>query len=515
MGGIVFSALPPIFFLRYSIMKKDMFNKKNQDEIVLDEETKNDVKKKPTAKKIFFAVVLIILAVIFAILGFCVVGGAFDNRPKCNVALADTVPQVNNLSEQASSNYSLEDISSYSKLFGVFINKSFKPTYAQCVEKDSFFGSFMDSTLSIDIQSTASDGFYSRYFNFAPSKLSNDVLSELGATFTLTSPVYALRCITAKNSDDMGSGFCYLIYNDIADYNNLINWELAPVLLFNSHVVTMFDLESIPKSDNTSVTYTPFVPSVTGMTSEMLSYWADFIYLSLSSIGGISQSDYDKVVSERDNATSAFNDYKTTISNQFSFVPEVFTSPTSSERLNRFFITSSTKLDVFVVDSNKSISDIIDVNGNLILPVEGITPNVDVSGVWQLLLPSVSFQGFVTICDVANLTPSKQGISPKGIICSYDSSNKKLTVFRDVVSFANSDLETSYKSLGASYQEFGTSIAQADRTATTEGIISVLESPVNFLKTVFNFEIFGINLSAVVFFVLSIIIVAFVIKKVV
>ena len=492
-----------------------MFNKKNQDEIVLDEETKNDVKKKPTAKKIFFAVVLIILAVIFAILGFCVVGGAFDNRPKCNVALADTVPQVNNLLEQASSNYSLEDISSYSKLFGVFINKSFKPTYAQCVEKDSFFGSFMDSTLSIDIQSTASDGFYSRYFNFAPSKLSNDVLSELGATFTLTSPVYALRCITAKNSDDMGSGFCYLIYNDIADYNNLINWELAPVLLFNSHVVTMFDLESIPKSDNTSVTYTPFVPSVTGMTSEMLSYWADFIHLSLSSLGGISQSDYDKVVSERDNATSAFNDYKTKISNQFSFVPEVFTSPTSSERLNRFFITSSTKLDVFVVDSNKSISDIIDVNGNLILPVEGITPNVDASGVWQLLIPSVSFKGFVTICDVANLTPSKQGISPKGIICSYDSSNKKLTVFRDVVSFANSDLETSYKSLGASYQEFGTSIAQADRTATTEGIISVLESPVNFLKTVFNFEIFGINLSAVVFFVLSIIIVAFVIKKVV
>lgn len=496
-------------------MKKDMFNKKNQDEIVLDEETKNDVKKKPTAKKIFFAVVLIILAVIFAILGFCVVGGAFDNRPKCNVALADTVPQVNNLLEQASSNYSLEDISSYSKLFGVFINKSFKPTYAQCVEKDSFFGSFMDSTLSIDIQSTASDGFYSRYFNFAPSKLSNDVLSELGATFTLTSPVYALRCITAKNSDDMGSGFCYLIYNDIADYNNLINWELAPVLLFNSHVVTMFDLESIPKSDNTSVTYTPFVPSVTGMTSEMLSYWADFIHLSLSSLGGISQSDYDKVVSERDNATSAFNDYKTKISNQFSFVPEVFTSPTSSERLNRFFITSSTKLDVFVVDSNKSISDIIDVNGNLILPVEGITPNVDASGVWQLLIPSVSFKGFVTICDVANLTPSKQGISPKGIICSYDSSNKKLTVFRDVVSFANSDLETSYKSLGASYQEFGTSIAQADRTATTEGIISVLESPLNFLKTVFNFEIFGINLSAVVFFVLSIIIVAFVIKKVV
>lgn len=496
-------------------MKKDMFNKKNQDEIVLDEETKNDVKKKPTAKKIFFAVVLIILAVIFAILGFCVVGGAFDNRPKCNVAFADTVPQVNNLSEQASSNYSLEDISSYSKLFGVFINKSFKPTYAQCVEKDSYFGSVAERSFGITVGSTCSNNLYNRSFTFSPFKFDNDMLSQIGATFTLSSPVYALSCSVVKDNDDFGTGFCYLIYNDVADYNKLLNWEFASVFLFNSPVVSMFDFLSIPKANDTSYTYSDFVPSVSGMTSEMLSYWADFIHLSLSSIGGISQSDYDKVVSERDNATFAFNDYKTTISNQFSFVPEVYTSPTSSERLNRFFITSSTKLDVFVVDSSKAISDIIDVNGNLILPVEGITPNVDVSGVWQLLFPSVSFQGFVTICDVANLTPSKQGISPKGIICSYDSSNKKLTVFRDVVSFANSDLETSYKSLGASYQEFGTSIAQADRTATTEGIISVLESPVNFLKTVFNFEIFGINLSAVVFFVLSIIIVAFVIKKVV
>lgn len=503
-------------------MKKDMFNKKNQDEIVLDEESKNDVKKKPTAKKIFFAVVLIILAVVFAILGFCVVGGAFDNRPKCNVALADTVSQVNNLSEQASSNYSLEDISSYSKLFGVFINKSFKPTYAQCVEKDSYFGSVVERSFHITVGSTCSNNLYNRSFTFSPFKFDNDMLSQIGATFTLSSPVYALSCSVVKDNDDFGTGFCYLIYNDVADYNKLLNWEFASVFLFNSPVVSMFDFLSIPKANDTSYTYSDFVPSVSGMTSEMLSYWSDFIHLSLSSIGGISQSEYDKVVSERDtailerdNATYAFNDYKTTISNQFSFVPEVYTSPTSSERLNRFFITSSTKLDFFVVNSNKAISEIIDVNGNLILPVEGITPNVEASGVWQLLFHTVGYHGFVVACDIAEITPSKLGTIPNGIICSYDSSNKKLTVFRDVVSFANADLETSYKSLGVSYQEFGTSIAQSDRTATTEGIISVLESPVNFLKTVFNFEIFGINLSAVVFFVLSIIIVAFVIKKVV
>lgn len=49
----------------------------------------------------------------------------------------------------------------------------------------------------------------------------------------------------------------------------------------------------------------------------------------------------------------------------------------------------------------------------------------------------------------------------------------------------------------------------------TNGIIDVIESPIEFLKTVFNFEIFGINIASVIFFVISVVIVAFVIKKVV
>lgn len=507
-------------------MKKDIQNKKESENIVLDEESQKDEKKKPTAKKIFGAVFLILLAVVFAVLGFCVVGGAFDGNTKCNVAYADSSGSgVIDLQSQASSNYTLENIAQYTSLYGVFVNKSFSMTYAQCVDKDSYFGSFGGESVEISITSTASDMFYNRYFSFSPSKITNDVLSQFGATFTLSAPVYGLRCVVAKNSDDFGTGFMTLICNDITDYNNLMNWtEFATAFSFNSPVVTVFDLDSIPKADDTSVTYSAFVPIVSGMDSSMLSFWSKFLYLSLPSIGvsGVSQSDYDIVVSERDtaiterdNAISEYNDYKSLLESQFSYVPEVYTNPSTSSMRDRVYINKDTEFAVFVVNANKSISDIIDVNGNLILPIKGLNDTSGTTGVWQQLFRLQGYHDFVSICNIAHLTPKDSAITPKGMICSYDIKNKRLTIWRNVVSFADADLQTTYEALGESYEDYGTSVTQADRKATTEGIISVLESPVNFLKTVFNFEIFGINLSAVVFFVVSIFIVAFVIKKVV
>lgn len=507
-------------------MKKDIQNIKDSENIVLDEESKKTVKKKPTAKKIIGAVFLILLAVVFAVLGFCVVGGAFDGNTKCNVAFADSsVADVTDLQSQASSNYTLENIAQYTSLYGVFVNKSFTMTYAQCVEKDSYFGALGSESIEISITSTASNMFYNRYFSFTPAKITNDLLSEFGATFTLTAPVYGLRCVVAKNSDDFGTGFMSLIYNDVSDYNNLMNWtDFSTAFSFNSPVVTVFDLVSIPKADDTSVTYSSFVPTVSGMDSSMLSFWSKFIYLSLPSIGssGISQADYDKVVSERDtaiterdNAISEYNDYKSLLESQFSYVPEVYTNPSTSSMRDRVYINKDTEFAVFVVNANKAISEIIDGNGNLILPIKGLNDSLGSTGIWQQVFRLQGYQGFVSICNIAHLTPKDSTITPKGMICSYNLSNKKLTIWRNVVSFADSDLQKTYEALGESYEDYGTSVTQADRKATTEGIISVLESPVNFLKTVFNFEIFGINLSAVVFFVVSIVIVAFVIKKVV
>ena len=505
-------------------MKKDIQNIKDSENIVLDEESKKTVKKKPTAKKIIGAVFLILLAVVFAVLGFCVVGGAFDGNTKCNVAFADSsVADVTDLQSQASSNFTLENIAQYTSLYGVFFNKKFALTYQDCVENAMYFSSMEDERLiQITITSTSSPAGNDITFKFFPMIMTQAYFQELGGQGTLSAPVYYVECsLSDSKGDNSYYIFNYTIANNDDDFNKVSSIPLIPI--YTKEIkYSLFDFVSF--SRGTSYTYSAFVPTVTGMTAEILDFWSKFIYLSLPSIGvsGVSQSEYDKVVSERDtaiterdNAISEYNDYKSLLESQFSYVPEVYTNPTTSSMRDRIYINKDTEFGVFVVNANKSITDIIDVNGNLILPVKGLNDSSGSTGVWQQLFALQGYHDFVSICNIAHLTPKDSAITPKGMICSYDIKNKRLIVWRNVVSFADLDLQTTYEALGESYEDYGTSVTQADRKATTEGIISVLESPVNFLKTVFNFEIFGINLSAVVFFVVSIVIVAFVIKKVV
>lgn len=505
-------------------MKKDIQNKKESEDIVLDEELQKDEKKKPTAKKILGAVLLILLAVVFAVLGFCVVGGAFDGNTKCNVAFADSSTSgVTDLQSQASSNYTLGNISQYTSLYGVFFNKSFSLTYQDCVDNSSYFSSMEDERLiQITITSTSNPVGNDITFKFFPMIMTQSYFQELGGQGTLSSPVYYVECSLSDTKGDSSYYiFNYTIANNDDDFNMVSSIPLIPI--YTKEIkYSLFDFVSF--SRGTSYTYSAFVPSVNGMSAEILDFWSKFIYLSLPSIGssGISQADYDKVVSEldtaiteRDNAISEYNDYKSLLESQFSYVPEVYTNPTTSTMGDRVYINKDTVFGVFVVNANKAISDIIDVNGNLILPIKGLNDSSATTGVWQQLFALQGYQGFVSICNIAHLTPKDSAITPKGMICSYDIKNKRLIVWRNIVSFADLDLQTTYEAFGESYEDYGTSVTQSDRKATTDGIISVLESPVNFLKTVFNFEIFGINLSAVVFFVVSIVIVAFVIKKVV
>ena len=505
-------------------MKKDIKNKNESENIVLDEESQKDEKKKPTVKKIFGAVLLILLAVVFAILGFCVVGGAFDGNTKCNVAFADSsTPAVTNFQSQASSNYTLANIAQYTSLYGVFFNKAFNLTYEDCVSNSSFFSSMEDERLiQLTISSTSTPAGNTATFKFFPMIMTQAYFQEMGGQGTLSAPVYYVECSFGDLRGDFTPLiFSYTVASNDDDFNKVSSIPLIPI--YTKSVKYAF-YDFVSSSSNSSVTYGSFVPSVTGMSSDVLNFWSDLLYLSLPSIGssGVSQADYDRVVSERDtaiserdNAISEYNDYKSLLDSQFSYVPEVYINPTNSTKHERVFINKDTVFGVFVVNANKSISDIIDSNGNLILSVNGFNDSSDSSAVWQRLFALQGYQGFVSICNIAHLTPKDSSITPKGMICSYDIKNKRLTVWRNVVSFADVDLQTTYSAFGDSYEEYGTSVTQADRKATTEGIISVLESPVNFLKTVFNFEIFGINISAVVFFVVSIVIVAFVIKKVV
>lgn len=242
-------------------------------------------KKSIKLQKVGTIALMCLLVVAFVGSIFCAMILPFANLSSKVANAVDSV--VDSLESQASSNYTLQNIASYTSLYGVFVNKSFSLTYEQCVAKDSYFSVFGGDSIEISITSTASDQFYNRYFSFSPTKITNDFLSQFSPTFTLSAPVYSLRCIVAKNGDDFGSGFMSLISNNVDDYNNLVNWtEVANVFSFGFPVVTVFDLESIPKADNSSVTYSPFVPTVTGMSADMLDFWSDFLYLSLPSIGG-------------------------------------------------------------------------------------------------------------------------------------------------------------------------------------------------------------------------------------
>ena len=214
----------------------------------------------------------------------------------CKVAsAADNSVVVSDLQSQASSDYTLQNILTYPKLYGVFVNKSFTMSYYECVKKDSYFALPNLQNPAINVVSTASSSFNNRSFSFNPIKFTNDYLSQAQANFTLSSPVYGLYVVTRKNNDDVGTGFCILIYNDVSDYNKLLSWEYAESFLFSHSVLTLFDFESIPKSNDSSVTYSDFVPSVVGMTSDMLNFWSDFLYLSLPNIGGEFVSDYDQL----------------------------------------------------------------------------------------------------------------------------------------------------------------------------------------------------------------------------
>lgn len=275
------------------------------------QENNNQIKR----SKAFNVIAICLLLVLFTASVFlAVIAPVFTSH----VAFADSdIVEVTDLQSQASSNYILQNIQSYTKLYGVFINKAFSMTYAQCVEKDTYFMEFGGDSVDISITSTASNMFYNRYFSFSPFKLTNDFLVQFDPSFTLTAPAYVLRCVVSKNADDFGIGFAILICNEDADFNNLMNLtDLVTLLSLNSPVLTLFDLNSIPKSDNTTITYSDFVPVVNGMTSDMLDFWSDFLYLSLPQIGGTStvigvpQEEYDALKSQYDDLLNSM-DYST------------------------------------------------------------------------------------------------------------------------------------------------------------------------------------------------------------
>lgn len=505
-------------------MKKNIDN----ENIVLDEEMQNVKKQKSTAKRIVLAVILILLAVVFVVLGFCLTFGTFDNINKCNVAFAGSTESVDSLQSQASSDWSLSNINSYDKFYGVFFNRTWKPTYAECVaNKSLFFYEGGENEFCVRINSSRTDiidGYWTRFFTFYPFVLSVDYAQELG--IVINSDVYAIQSeISLDMSEETIIGGILLIAENDDDMSAILNSDVASTVHFtDSFSYSMFDFTNVGTTQIGS-TYGDWVLSdSTNINDSFVDFFGDFLYLSLSNMGGngVSEDDYNAVVSENENLRFQNSNLQAMIDkydDMFSYVPieyKVVNGSLATHIGGRVRYDISKFSNIFITNDSVLYSSLIDVNtGAFIGDIEGLKDGFTANGIWgRLYTETDTYYNFAVYCQIAHLTP-KTTSTPKGKLWSWDSANNTLTCLSDVIAFSNETIEEEFNGYYDKGFNDGKFTAENDVKTTTDGIISVLESPINFLKTVFNFEIFGINLSAVIFFVLSVVIVAYVIKKVV
>ena len=505
-------------------MKKNIEN----ENIVLDEEKQNVEKQKPTAKRIVMAVILILLAVVFVVLGFCLTFGTFDNLNKCNVAFADSTESVDSLQSQASSDWSLSNINSYDKFYGVFFNRTWKPSYTECVANNSLFAiEDTENPFCLKINSTRTDiidDYWTRVFTFFPFVFSVELAQEFG--IVINSDVYAVQSeISLDMSEETIIGGLLLIAENDDDLSAMLNSDVASFLKFtDSFSYSMFDFANVGTTQIGS-TYGDWVLSEsTNINQSFVDFFGNFLYLSMSDMGGsgVSADDYNTVVSENENLRSQNSNLQALIDkydDMFSYVPVEYSVVNGSLQTNvRQRVRYDTnKLDnIFITNESVLYSSLINVDtGAFIGDIEGLKKGYTSNGIWSKAYTDTdSFYNFAVYCQIAHLTP-KTTSTPKGKLWSWDSADKTLICLSDVIAFPNETIEDEFNGYYNKGFVDGKYTAESDIKNTTDGVISVLESPVNFLKTIFDFEIFGINLSAVVFFIISVVIVAFVIKKVV
>lgn len=290
-----------------------------------------------------FALCLFLLLFIAGLL-FALITPVFN----CNVVFAaDNSVVVTDLQSQANSDYTLKNLMSYPKLYGVFINKEFSLSYDDCVTHDSYFSLLGVNNPYFVISSTSSDSKYNCEFGFAPIKITQDSLNTTGAGFTISAPVYGMYVnLYYPNNTGAGDyGFCTLIYNDIEDYNKLINWDMAQYFGIGKPVIAMFDFNNRLKSSDSSVTYSDFVPSVVGVSAPMFEFWDEFIYLSLPSIGsntilGVPQEEYDNLQTQYNDLLNSM-DFSTFNSVDLNSTKPIVSSTTTGNSIGSSTTTAS------------------------------------------------------------------------------------------------------------------------------------------------------------------------------
>ena len=472
-------------------MKKNL--DKKEDNIVLDEESKKDEKKKPTVKKIVFATILILLAVGFVVLGLCLCVGAFDRLPpsSCNVAYAAVInDNDNHIGKQFYSGITFDNYTSndLNNVYGFFVNQNFVYDESTC----PFYDSFTESEYQHEIPlfSYTIDGIG---FNFKADVASANFDGVLRKGFMLSATDNAV-------GGDFYWAYLSPLYLEAQGVTSLPILFCGKYLDFGENHIENFQFTS------EGLQYKDYIGSI-----------INFSYAFSS--GGISEDEYNNVVTQLNTLQSQYNNLQTDYNafmdyynNKFSYVPIIYNSPTDSVTLVRKHIDKDTKDTIFILNENVPITDIIDNEGNLIYNIQ---PDKFDSGLWARYWTMNSFNDFHAFLEMANSTPLSYSNGERGVLYSYDNTYHRLTKYSSPITFKDVEDEQLYKDIKQQHINLGKSTAESDKQSTIDGILSVLQSPVDFLKNIFSFEIFGINVAGVVFFIISVVIVAFVIKKVV
>lgn len=463
--------------------------KKNIDEnIVLDEQQKEDEqskKKMPKdkVKRIVLAVFLLILAVAFVVLGaFCATGCIDKFSTSANVAYADTIVDVS-------------DVYDYSFNGSAYLDRNSNgvtPDFNSFVISTDFYMFFGDEgyLFSCDRESVFS------FYRCSDNRKVADIL--------LTRPSELVGNLSLRIfADDKLSSYTTVKMFDFyatADDNGALT-KLGVRTFTNSYCFgygndnRVYCKVSDSLTDDVTGTFLNFVYDIT----PCFWFYEDVI------------NDYSQVCKNYLNLHDKYFDLYH--ANCISYIPYYPSTGTYGERV---YIDTDYLDDKAFIWSFKSKVFPTDINADTI--VEDDT--ADGEGIYF-----VSYEDLFRKC-VKRYSRNQtwyylddDGYYHFEMIVYfvdhelYSKDNDNRFVLTDVILPYGTDLSWKYAYRQGS--SVGYSQALNDTDTVVNGVIDVIESPVDLLKTVFNFEIFGINISSVIFFVISVVIVAFVIKKVV
>lgn len=462
-------------------------NKNVDENIVVDEQKKANEQSKQKmprekVKRVVLAVLLLILAVAFVVLGAFCATGFFDIL---------SAPAVCSATYDFDNSNSYFDLSAR-KFFG-FDTQNVSPSFNAFLVVDNFSSWLFDWSLPI-----SNGKSFITFYNTKTDRKVADLLMSCDDEYSVTISLRIFANDKLSSFSTLRMFECYVLADDITVRTFTDTYCFG----YNSNDMVYAKLNDDCIDDLWAIEFTEMMFLCSDVSNSVE-------YKILENEYNILENEYNILDYEFDDLTNRYNGLMS--SHVFSYIPIELTISGfrilprtwidfNSDNFELFEVVSSVDIiDLVSFDCAKCIDDFAIIRDSI--------DTFDCDCYWGKILDSSTFNG--------NYYYQNNGFhylafSHKG---DYDS----LTILAQIFE-PNEFLEYGYNRYQYGYHngyDIGYTGAITDTDTVVNGVIDVIESPVEFLKSVFNFEIFGINISSVIFFILSVIIVAFVIKKVV